>query len=522
MQSRSLLFLLLASLFTGCTSNQPTQNPGPIPTQTLRPPVTANPEASETPSPIPGTEPTDKVAAFYYPWYGNPETDGAWIHWTQNNHRPPEDIASDYFPALGAYSSQDPAVVEQHMQWLRQAGVGVIITSWWGEGSGEDRAVPLLLQTAERHGIKVAFHIEPYNGRSGRSLVSDIQYLYRQYGSSPAFFRSTSTSRYVPNAQPKGMFFVWSIEGQGEARYSYWQEAVDQIHALPEGGLLIANTLEAGWVEGSHFDGLYNYATLNLEENGGFDWARSLPPGTLYVPSVLPGFSARRIAYPDSTYVARQNGKTYNDQWTAALGTGVKPEMVTITSFNEWHEGSTIEPARPARNTIDGDTYSDFESLPPEGYLDLTRDWINKFLAMDWPAGYRAQIKIVTTSDWTTLEVLSGGAWTRPGRISVSGSAALAGTEAGDRFVLTQSLADASTGREVEMTWDVWLTNLDPNQDLILQIERGNIGRTNVTIYNYTGSRPIELGTLEWDQVTTDRNSHPITIPFDKLTGSGL
>jgi len=297
---------------------------------------------------------------------------------------------------------------------------------------------------------------------------------------------------------------------------------VDQIHALPEGGLLIANTLDSGWVEGSHFDGLYNYATLDLEENGGFDWARSLPPGTLYVPSVLPGFSARRVAYPENTYVARRNGKTYSDQWTAALGTGVQPEMVTITSFNEWHEGSTIEPARPARNAVDGDTYSDFESLPPEGYLYLTRDWINKFLAMDWPAAYRAQIKITTTSDWTTLEVLSGGAWTRPERILVSDSAALAGTEAGDRFVLTQSLADASTGREVEMTWDVWLTNLDPNQDLILQIERGNIGRTNVTIYNYTGSRPIELGTLEWDQVTTDRNSHPITIPFDKLTGSGL
>ncbi|RPJ18655.1 MAG: alpha-mannosidase, partial [Chloroflexi bacterium] len=122
-----------------------------------------------------GPDPSYRVAAFYYPWYGNPEIDGDWIHWTQNNHLPPEDISSDYYPALGAYSSNDPAVVAQHMLWLRQAGIGVIITSWWGQGSREDQAVPLLLQMAERYGIKVAFHIEPYQGRTAKSLAGDIQ-----------------------------------------------------------------------------------------------------------------------------------------------------------------------------------------------------------------------------------------------------------------------------------------------------------------------------------------------------------
>jgi hypothetical protein len=36
------------------------------------------------------------------------------------------------------------------------------------------------------------------------------------------------------------------------------------------------------------------------------------------------------------------------------------------------------------------------------------------------------------------------------------------------------------------------------------------------------GSGPIELGTYEWSQVTTDRNSFQITIPFDKLTNPDL
>ena len=322
-------------------------------------------------------------------------------------------------------------------------------------------------------------------------------------------------------SEPKGMFFVWNMEGNGETKYSYWQQALDQIHALPEGGLVIANSLDAGWVEGSHFDGLYNYATLHLDYNS-FGWARSLPPDTLYVPSVLPGFSARRIDYPSDTYVPRLDGQTYNEQWTAALGTGIEPALVTITSFNEWHEGSAIEPLKPGVSDGKGYSYPDFGTLPPEGYLNLTRDWINKYLGMKWSTSYRARIKITTTSDWTTLDVVGGGAWTRPERVSVSDSATTASQEEGDRFVLMQPLADATAGRQVEMIWDVLLTDLVSGQDLVLQIDRGSIGSTQVTIYNYMGSTPVELETFQWDQVTTDRNSFEITIPFDELTNPGL
>lgn len=64
--------------------------------------------------------------AFYYPWYGSKEFDGEWIHWNHQiiphwdkeidrkyrkyNHDPPDDIASEYYPELGPYSSSDPKV----------------------------------------------------------------------------------------------------------------------------------------------------------------------------------------------------------------------------------------------------------------------------------------------------------------------------------------------------------------------------------------------------------------------------
>ncbi|MFN8384780.1 MAG: hypothetical protein U0V02_22795 [Anaerolineales bacterium] len=511
---KKILISTLAFLMIACAL--PTSAKSVTPT----PPITITPSnsASSFP-PVEGDPPSTKVAAFYYPWYGNPSIDHAWIHWGQNNHLPPQDIGSDYFPELGAYSSRDPQVVAQHMAWLRQAGVGVIITSWWGQGSNEDGAMPLVLEMAEKYGIKVAFHIEPYGGRTAESLIDDIRYIYEKYGSSPAFFRSTASSSYSPGNQPKGIFFLWSIEfkefGQAPVQANYWLSAMDEIHALPESTLVIANTLQGSWIDGGHFDGLYNYITLHTDQNGGFNWARNMPPNSLYIPSVIPGNSARRVGYPENTYVPRNDGATYNEQWTAALGTGVEPAMVTITSFNEWHEGSLIEPIAINADDGVGNQYADFGTLPPDGYLHLTREWIDKYLATQFPLTYRARISIKTSSDWTTLNILKGGTWMRLSLVSVSDTTTNVGMESGDHFVLMQSIGNANAGNQVEMTWDLLFTDL--NENLILQIERGNIGETQITIYNYLGDTPIQVDTFKWSGVTTGRNSHVVNISSKKI-----
>ena len=37
--------------------------------------------------------------------------------------------------------------------------------------------------------MKVAWHLEPYAGRTADSTVADINYINQKYGSSPAFYR---------------------------------------------------------------------------------------------------------------------------------------------------------------------------------------------------------------------------------------------------------------------------------------------------------------------------------------------
>ena len=474
-----------------------------------------------TPPPVEGSDPSDRVAAFYYPWYGSPTGNGEWRHWEGPNFAPPEDISSDYYPALGAYSSMDPVVVANHFAWLREAGIGVIITSWWGQGSYEDRAVPLLLDTGAQYGIKVAFHIEPYAGRTADRLVDDITYLYDRYGSHPAFYRTQEPSRWSPDDRNKGLFFAWAIgvpdtESQ-PVEATYWQAAMDEIHALPDGALVIANTTQPDWVDGGHFDGLYNYITLHLEQQGGFVWAQGLPPEAWYVPSVIPGNSARRIGYSEDTYVPRQDGATYENQWSTALSTGVEPQMVTITSFNEWHEGSQIEPIATGADNGRGYTYADFGTLPPGGYILMTRDWVERFLSQSWPTTTRVRFHIVTTSDWTTFGLVDGATWMRPSIVSASAEATFANMQNG-RYLLMQPLDRANAGQTVEMVVDVMLGGLVAGDTLTFEIERGHIGATTVTLYHYQGVEPVAIHPFVWDGIAGDeRNTQAFQISAEGL-----
>ena len=69
-------------------------------------------------------------------------------------------------------------------------------------------------------------------------------------------------------------------------------------------------------------------------------------------------------------------GQYYRESWRTALH--VKPELISITSFNEWHEGTQIEKAIPKR--IEKFKYLDYSPKGPDYYLSLTKKFVTAFL----------------------------------------------------------------------------------------------------------------------------------------------
>jgi len=377
--------LLCATACSNTSSGESSQNSSPSQTPPTSTP-TQTPEASWPP--LIGSDPSYRLGAFYYPWYFNQEVDGRWVHWDQGGYHPPLDIGSDFYPVLGAYSESDPAVLAQHFAWLREAGVGVIISSWWGRGDATDRALPLMFDIADHYGLKIAFHIEPYGSRSAEKLADDIHYIYDNYGDLPAFFWTTETSLFSQDDRPKGLFFLWATVNAADdaskiVPLTYWQKTMDALHNENPGVIVLTDQNDPVWITRSHFDGSYNYGVLDTDKVG-YKWALNLPKNAWYVPGINPGFSAVRVGLPSWVDTPRRDGSTYADRWESMFAVGIEPTLVTITSFNEWHEGTQIEPAKPGMKTASGHIYQDYGKLPPEGYLKLTREWAEKFLTHVW------------------------------------------------------------------------------------------------------------------------------------------
>lgn len=283
---------------------------------------------------------------FYYNWYGAPPFQAQYVHWPQGEHRPPKDVGSNFYPQLGAYSSTDPAVLKQHMAWIRQARVGVLSLTWWGQDSYEDRGVLAVLDAAADAGLKVNFHLEPYPGRTPDSVARDIDYILKKYGDHRAFYHCDFGRRGA-------IFYVYESLKHSATE---WRPVTDQLHARYPSLLLIAQTSNLEVVTQGGFDGGYTYDGLAPFKHEGFvdRWAEQsrsfATAGKIFIPSIGPGYWDDRAvpvgsADEPASARTRDNGHatTYSHAWAAALKGD--PQIITITSFNEWHEGSQIEPA---------------------------------------------------------------------------------------------------------------------------------------------------------------------------------
>ena len=132
---------------------------------------------------------------------------------------------------------------------------------------------------------------------------------------------------------------------------------------------------------------------------------------------------------------------------------------------------------------------------------------------------YLARIRLTTTSDWTNLRIVLGGLMQRGELLAVSPEGSF--TQGSGQLSLSQAPDRAESGGTVEAIVNIPLYNLRSGQTIKFEIERGNLGMTEVEVYTLADpNRPVTLGTFVWkDTIATPglRNTYYFEVPSDDL-----
>ncbi len=292
--------------------------------------------------------PVDRhVMAFNYPWYGVPDGPGGagrTVHWGKIDAANHDIAASTHYPALGAYDSHDPKVIDQHCQWAKAAHIDTFIVSWWGHGDYSDRAMPKILEACARHGLAACIYYEAVpKPQTAEAAARDIIRVLEKYGSHKAHLK----------VDGKPVVFIYG-RAVGQLGLMGWLEAVKLVNAGYRGGAVLLGD-QFSYGAARVFAGVHTYNTAgSLAGRSPVDaqkWAEATYPSwvqladgadTIVAITVIPGYDDTKIRKPGLA-VERYDGELYRIQWEQAIV--ADPHWVLVTSFNEWHEGSEIEPS---------------------------------------------------------------------------------------------------------------------------------------------------------------------------------
>jgi len=343
--------------YSGDIDSLPVHAPPPTPT-----PLPATP----TPKPValaaavaPGQARVErKVLANYFAWFdGN--------GWDDCN------ISAGDNP-LRRYNSDEPEAIAEHVRVARNAGIDGFTLQWATPGDRTDRNFATLLNKSQGTDFQstVVFLRHIWPGANQGNTIAAIRHLQSQYGGHPNFLRIQGrpviffTDVYrVPLAAGQNAKQAWaSIRAQVDPNKQYWW---------------IAEGLDASFL--SVFDGLWVYKVSHAAYPNDYvkasrwaanvrGWEQRTGEPKLWVGTLMPGWDDRRagcrpdVRVPSQPFVRpREDGNFYRATYNAAVKSN--PDILWIHSFNEWVEGTYIEPSQ---------FYGD-------AYMNLTRDFASRF-----------------------------------------------------------------------------------------------------------------------------------------------
>lgn len=235
----------------------------------------------------------------------------------------------------------------------------------------------------------MCLHIEPFKERSIETMRQALRHIGTTHGKHPAFYKYTdqTTGESLP---------LYYIYDSYLTDFKVWKKMLspasnelDNIHLTVRGtdldGKFIALLVEQKHMENiarSGFDGFYTYFGTDTFTFGSnpLNWhsiaSFAIQKELLFIPSVAPGYNDERIRpWNKMNSRGRHNGAYYEHAFRNALSTN--PSIISITSFNEWHEGTQIEEASPHMSS--STPYLNYLPNTSNHYLKLTNKWSFKF-----------------------------------------------------------------------------------------------------------------------------------------------
>jgi hypothetical protein len=276
------------------------------------------------------------LLALYYPWF-SPENFGPGL--TSDTPAEP-------------YESDDPAVMARQIDQARRAGLDAFVVAWLGPDDRTDRNLATMLDQAAARGFRVSVYFETASMGGSDAVASNLDYLLSHYGGHPSFLRQDG----------RPVVFFWRQQMFAPETWAGIRQQVDPGW----GSVWIAEGTTTAYLNAFNGLHLFNISWAPDPAQPLQTWSSrtraaeaAMGATRIWVPTIMAGYND--IAVRGGYARSREDGAYYRRTMEAALATD--PQWaVLVTSWNEWPEGTQIEPST---------TYGDF-------YLQLTAEFARR------------------------------------------------------------------------------------------------------------------------------------------------